>query len=128
MTFCVSICHFYHVEHFVGLLLRCGFCLVTTGVFSEVVRPCSVVCGAGGAVGTLVLDEVERAVIVSSTVVEVEDSASEPLSVVTFSVVEQVLDVDTSELVVSSSANPGPSVGLVWLCWFGVEALDPRVK
>ena len=55
------------------------FCLVTTVVFFGLVRPFSLSSGAGCAVSVSVLDNVERAVAGSSTVVQGEDTASESL-------------------------------------------------
>ena len=67
--------------------------LVTTVVFPGAVRPYIPVSGDDGVVSASVLHEVGRAAAGSSTVVEVETSASEALSVVTHSVVESVVDV-----------------------------------
>ena len=86
------------------------FYLVTTVVFPVVVRPFSLLSVAGTAVSASVLDDVEKAVAGSSTIVEGRDSASESISVVTRSVVRLVLDVEASAAVVSSSTDPVPSV------------------
>ena len=58
------------------------------------VRPSSLVSGTGDVVGASILDLVEKAVAWSSAVVDVEDSASQSLSVTTRWVMESVLKVE----------------------------------
>ena len=65
------------------------------------VRPWSLVSGAGGIVSASVLDEVDRTAAGSSTAVEGEDSASEVLPLVTLSVVVSVLDVGSAAVLAS---------------------------
>ena len=99
MTLCVGNGHFSRFELFVGpLIFCCCFALVTTLVFPDVVRPSNCLsddCGAS------VLHDVERAIVGSSTVMEGRNNASESFSVATVSVVESVLDVESSGVVVS---------------------------
>ena len=100
--------------------------LVATLVFPEVVRPSSLVSAAGGVVSASVLDQVERAAAGYSTVVEVEGSASESLSVVTRSVVKSVMYVRPA--VVPSSKEPVLFVVVGGSSSAAVHALGPEVE
>ena len=106
LPFCLS---FYPIWTFLGAC--CKFLVVS---FSDVCRvPSSVRCGSGGARGAVnasVLDDVERAVTGSTTVVEGKEGALQSLSVMIRSVAELVLDVGPSSVAVSSSVDPGPSI------------------
>ena len=92
MTLFFSICHLSHFELLVGpVTLFVVFYLMTTVVFLRVVPPSSLLSVADGAASVPVLDDVDRAFVGLSTVVDVKNSASESLR--TRSVVELVLDV-----------------------------------
>ena len=84
------------------------------------------ISGAGGAVSASLLDDVERAVFGSSTIVGGKGSAPESIPVVTHSVVVSVLDVEPAG--VSWSADRVPSVVFDVSLSVGVDAVGSKVE
>ena len=120
---------FLHLDCSLDLLqCSCHFGLVKIVVFLGVEWPCSLYSGARSAVSASVLDDVERAVAGSATVMEDRDRELEPLTVVTRSVVESVVDFRPSGETISSSLDLGPYVVIGVFLLAKVDALGPEVE
>ena len=126
MIICVSICHLPHFDVIVGPVTSSFFSvLVTTVVFSGLVRPSSLLSGDGGVVSASLLDDLVRAVAGSSTAVVGEHSTSESLSMVTRSVAEPVLYVEPAGVPSSVDLLPSSVVALSHLA--AADILGPAV-